>query len=110
MLDDESPISTNLGNDHGFIIKEYYLHWNEAFWETQSKAMRAYAQSGQYHTIVESRVHLTLVFNLFVNAFNEIYVLLDLFVAHNLLLLQRDMRGRSKECSFHFYTARSKKV
>ena len=26
----------------------------------QSKAMRAYAQSGQYHTIVESRVRLTL--------------------------------------------------
>ena len=22
---DETPISTNLGNDHGFIIKEYYL-------------------------------------------------------------------------------------
>ena len=22
----------NLGNDHGFIIKEYYLHWYEAFW------------------------------------------------------------------------------
>ena len=31
----------------------------EAFWEAQSKAMRAYAQSGQYHTIVESRVRLT---------------------------------------------------
>ena len=29
------------------------------FGETQSKAMRAYAQSGQYHTIVESRVRLT---------------------------------------------------
>ena len=27
--------------------------------ETQSKATRTYAQSGQYHTIVESRVHLT---------------------------------------------------
>ena len=25
------------------------------FREAQSKAMRAYAQSGQYHTIVESR-------------------------------------------------------
>ena len=32
MLDDESPISANLGNDHGFIIKEYSLHWHEAFW------------------------------------------------------------------------------
>ena len=29
------------------------------FGEAQSKAMRAYAQSGQYHIIVESRVHLT---------------------------------------------------
>ena len=29
------------------------------FKEAQSKVMRAYAQSGQYHTIVESRVHLT---------------------------------------------------
>ena len=28
---DESPTSANLGNDHGFIIKEYYLHWGEAF-------------------------------------------------------------------------------
>ena len=33
MLDDESPTSTNLRNDHEFIIKEYY------------------------HTIVESPVH-----------------------------------------------------
>ena len=23
LLDDESPTSTNLGNDHGFISKEY---------------------------------------------------------------------------------------
>ena len=29
------------------------------FGEAQNKAMRAYAQSGQYHTIVDSRVHLT---------------------------------------------------
>ena len=28
------------------------------FGEAQSKAMRAYVQSGQYHTIVESRVRL----------------------------------------------------
>jgi len=42
----ESPTSANLGNDHGLIIKEYYLHCYEV-----------YAQSGQYHTIVESRVH-----------------------------------------------------
>ena len=55
---DESLTSANLGNDHGFIIKEYYLHWHEAFWEAH-KAIRVYAQSGQYHTIMESRVHLT---------------------------------------------------
>ena len=29
------------------------------FGEAESKAMRAYAQSRQYHTIVESRVRLT---------------------------------------------------
>ena len=29
------------------------------FGEAQSKATRAYAQSGQYHTIAESRVRLT---------------------------------------------------
>ena len=50
---DESPASANLGNDHGFIIKKYYLHWYEVFWEVQSKVTRAFAQSGQYHTIVE---------------------------------------------------------
>ena len=59
VLDDESPTSANLENDHGFIIKKYYLHWNETFWEAESKTMRTYAQSEQYHTIVENRVHLT---------------------------------------------------
>ena len=49
-----------LGDDHGFIIKEYYLHWYETFWEAQSKITRVYVQSRQYHTIVESRVLLTL--------------------------------------------------
>ena len=29
------------------------------FGEAQTKAMKAYPQSGQYYTIVESRVHLT---------------------------------------------------
>ena len=32
-----------------------------SFGEAQSKAMRAYAQSGQYHTIVESRVRRTII-------------------------------------------------
>ena len=30
-----------------------------SFGEAQSKTTRVYAQSGQYHTIVETRVHLT---------------------------------------------------
>ena len=34
---DESPTSANLGNDHQFIIKEYYLNW--------------FVESGQDHTI-----------------------------------------------------------
>ena len=50
-----SPTLTNLGNDHEFIKKKIHLQWHEAFWEAQSKAMRAYAQSGQYRTIVGSR-------------------------------------------------------
>ena len=41
MLDDGSPTSTNLGNNHAFINKEY--SWYEA--------SRVYAQSGQYVTL-----------------------------------------------------------
>ena len=41
------------------LRSEYYLHWYEAFWEVQNKVTRLYAQSGEYDTIVESRVHLT---------------------------------------------------
>ena len=59
MLDDKSSTSAHLRNDYGFINKEYSFNWYEAFWEAQSKAMRAYTQSGQYHTIVESLVRLT---------------------------------------------------
>ena len=63
MLDDENLTSTNLGNDHEFIIKEYSLH--EIFWrsfgEAESKAKKAYGQSEQYHTIVENSVHLTSI-------------------------------------------------
>ena len=43
MLDDESPTSPNLENDL-------------SFGEAQNKTTRAYTQSGQYHTVVESRV------------------------------------------------------
>ena len=48
-----NPTLVNLVEDHGFISEEYYLHWYEAFWKAQSKPMKT--QSGQYHTIVESR-------------------------------------------------------
>ena len=44
----------NLGNDHGFISKEYIYIGMRPFGEAESKAMRAYTQSGQYHTIVGS--------------------------------------------------------
>ena len=53
LLDDESPTSVNLGNDHEFINKKYSLHWDEIFW-------KAYAQSRQYYTIMESHVCLTV--------------------------------------------------
>ena len=64
--------SANLGNDREFIIKEYYLPWYEAFWGNQSKGTRVYAQSGQFHIIVESHVHLTapILFALFFPFFN----------------------------------------
>ena len=47
-----SPTLANLGNDHGFISKEYISICMRPFGEAQSKTMRIYAQSGQYHTIV----------------------------------------------------------
>ena len=59
MLEDENPTSANLGNDYGFIIKEYSPIGVRTFGEVQSKVMRVYAQSGQYYIIVESRVRLT---------------------------------------------------
>ena len=48
-----SSTLVNLVEDHEFISEEYYLHWCEAFLE-EAQSMRAYAQSGQYHIIVES--------------------------------------------------------
>ena len=42
----------NLGNDYD-ISNEYISISIRHFGEAQSKVMRAYAQSGQYHTIVE---------------------------------------------------------
>ena len=47
----ESPTLANLGNDRGFISKEYASIGMRPFGEAQSKATRA--QSGQYHTILE---------------------------------------------------------
>ena len=46
----------NLGNDRRSISKEYISIDTIQFWETKSKPTRAYAQSGQYHTTVESRI------------------------------------------------------
>ena len=43
----------NQENDHEFISKEYISIGTKPLRETKSKAMRAYAQSRQYHTIVE---------------------------------------------------------
>ena len=50
-----SPTLANLEDDHRFISKKYISIGMRLFREAQSKATRAYAQSGQYHTIVESR-------------------------------------------------------
>ena len=36
-----SPTLVNLVNlveDHGFISKEYYLHWYEAFWRSRKQS------------------------------------------------------------------------
>ena len=46
---------TNLGNDHEFISKKYISIGMRPFGEAQSKTVIAYAQSRQYHTIVEIR-------------------------------------------------------
>ena len=48
------------------------------FGEAQSKAMKAYAQSGQYHTIVESRVRTTTV-ALFLMRFDHLFCLVFLW-------------------------------
>ena len=56
---DESPTSANLGNDHGFIIKEYSLHWYEAFWGSPKQSHEGLCSKWTISTIVESRVHLT---------------------------------------------------
>ena len=54
-----SPTLANLENDHGFISKEYISIGMKPFGEA-SKAMRAYAQSEQYHTIVGDLRFLTI--------------------------------------------------
>ena len=53
---ERSTTSTNQRVDHRLIIsKEYIFIDMRSFGETKSKAKRTYAQSGQYHTILESR-------------------------------------------------------
>ena len=55
-MDDENLTSANLENNHEFINKEYSPHsiGTRPFKEVKNKVIRAYAQSGEYHTIVES--------------------------------------------------------
>ena len=43
------------GVPHGFISKKYISIGMRSFGEAKNKVTRAYVQSGQYHTIVESR-------------------------------------------------------
>ena len=50
-LHERSPLE----NDYEFISKEYISIGMTPFGLAQSKAMRAYAQSKQYHTIMKSR-------------------------------------------------------
>ena len=45
MLDDKSPTSANLGNDHEFIIKEYSLRWYEVFLATISIGMSPFGEA-----------------------------------------------------------------
>ena len=52
---ERSPTSTNQGVDREFISKEYISIGIRSFRETKNKVMRAYGQSRQYRTIVESR-------------------------------------------------------
>ena len=46
------PPRSNLWNDYEFFSKEYISIAMRPFGKAQSNAMRAYSQSGQYHTIV----------------------------------------------------------
>ena len=55
---DESSMFANLGNDRVCVIKEYYIHWFEAFWEPKTK-LGELRLKVHYHTNGESRVHLT---------------------------------------------------
>ena len=48
-----SPTSANYGVDRGFINKEYISNGMRLVGETKTKATRAYAQRGLYHTTVE---------------------------------------------------------
>ena len=54
-----------------------------SFEKVQSKATRAYAQSGQYHIIVESRVHLTMTTLLFLREITEMKISTSIF--HDIL-------------------------
>ncbi|KAG7012728.1 Alpha-ketoglutarate-dependent dioxygenase alkB [Cucurbita argyrosperma subsp. argyrosperma] len=57
------PRWANLGDDYEFINKEYISIGTRPFGKTKSKVMRAYAQSGQYHTILERSYDISLPHN-----------------------------------------------
>ena len=67
----ESPALANLRNDRRFIREQYISIGMRPIGEAQSKAMIAYTQSGQYHTIVEisnsSKPTKTAYFSMFLS-------------------------------------------
>lgn len=48
-----SLMLANLGNDYRFASKEYISISTSPFEETKNKAIRGYAQRGQYHIIMK---------------------------------------------------------
>ena len=67
--------------------------------EAQNKVTRAYTQSGQYHTIVESRVHLTWYQSHVLN----LVVSIDPRLRGGVLYLREGLIN--KEYFFHCYDA-----
>ena len=60
---DESPTLANLGNDHGFIIKEYYPYSYKFFWRSPKQRHESLCSKWTVDNIIplwEIRVHLTV--------------------------------------------------